>query len=122
MLSRRTATFVEWPECRKLTTLHPEAIRRLPPSIDRTDVRTFVNQEEKANERTRTALLLITSVRCTCVLCSGLPFPSGLSPSDSIQYLSDAQRAPVFGESGEVDAGFLEGFFDGDFIGGFDIL
>jgi hypothetical protein len=26
---------------------------------------------------------------------------------------------PVFGESGEVDAGFLEGFFDGDFIGGF---
>jgi hypothetical protein len=29
---------------------------------------------------------------------------------------------PVFGESGEVDAGFLEGFFDGDFFGGFDIL
>src|SRR5215217_2060735 len=36
--------------------------------------------------------LLITSVRCTSALFAKLPIPSGLSPSDSCQYLSDAER------------------------------
>jgi hypothetical protein len=38
--------------------LHPDTLRRLPPSIARTVVRTIVNQEEKANGRTRTADLI----------------------------------------------------------------
>jgi hypothetical protein len=46
----------------------------------------------RADERTQTADLLITSVRCTSGLFSGLPILLGLSPSDSSQCLSDAGR------------------------------
>ena len=66
--------------------------RRFP----RSPYSAYLRPIARADERTRTADLLITSVRCTSGLYSGLPILSGLSSSDSSQCLLDAERTTGF--------------------------